>query len=744
MFLRSLRPRPSRATLVSLLSCLGLALIGALLAFPTAPALDLAVRPYDQNFLRGVNAIETISGVAGRWTREATALRLPSLGNGTTILALSLLNSRPDGQPDPTVKLALGTHSLTVLHVARSSGQARHFKLLLPSTLAAWLDVQLASDTISLAGDPRQLGVVFQRAQLTATTGGLRVPPPLSLAILVALACFSYGGLRGAGLRDGVALSLTGLISVGVSLGIALRPLDVLPFLMRLSALAGLACAAIWLARLVAPPARRADLLLLRRADLPIYLGLAWWTMPLYQLVLTFDGAPNVTPHPLTSLLGAVTALAALVAFALRGVITQRGWTYRQVFIAILLGGSLAHTLFLIGFAFTRSGPDFWIYFRAVRSFVRDGLPLYNPAELQVNHFGYSFKWPPLYPALLSPFTWFDGLTVLLGHRIVNTVLLGLTAVLLVRQAPSWPLTVTILMLFNFRPATDTLAFGQVDLELLFGATLALLAILRGRNGLAGAIVAFFALLKLYPALLFGFFLVQRRWRSFGGAILAGLVCTAIIVAVFGWATPWIFLTQVIPIIGGSKGSTPWIENQTFSGFFSRFFAPEIVSVPFSTPLLMLATYAFFGITLLVALGLAARREQTPLPHGSRWQNATPLQFSLFLLLTVLAVPAAWMHYQTVTILLFAAIVLHGTTPLPLSRVIALAAAYALIAYGNPWSFTDSTMTGGLGVLGYSYKFYGLLLLFGVSVAELWRDVAPVRLYNRRKKRTAMPPPMGL
>ncbi len=715
------------AQLANLVSCLLLALLCALLAFQLAPRLDLRVSPYDQHFLSGTNAIEIIGGVSGRWTRTVTALRLPNLGARTAILTLGLLNSRPSGQPDPTIHVIDGTQQLVAFTVARSNGQGRHFALLIPPTLHAWVDLRLTSTTFSLGGDPRELGVVFQSAALTPTVGGLRLPPPLSLALLAGLALLCYGALRGASLGTRTALGLALLVAAGVSLGIALRPLAVLPFLNRLGALAGLACATLWLARLIAPPQVSAGRLVLRRADLPIYLGLAWWTMPLFQLVLTLDGAQNVTPNPTTLVIGALTALAALVAFALRGLAARRGWTYRQLLVAVLLGGSLAHSGFLIWFAFTRSGPDFWIYFRAARGFVRDGLPLYDLAGISANHFGYSFKWPPLYAALLSPFALFDGLQVLTGHRIVNTVLLGVSAVLLVRRAPNWPLVAAVLMLFNFRPAADTIAFGQVDLELLLGVTLVVIAALRGRDGWAGAVIAVLTLIKLYPALLFGFFLMQRRWRAFGGAILAGLVCTALTVAAFGWQTQWIFVTQVVPIIGGGGSSTPWIENQTFSGFFSRFFAPEIVSAPFSTPLIALATYSFFGLTLLLACALAAPHAQPDDTPRAGWQSATPLQISLFLLLTVLAVPAAWMHYQSVTILVFAAILLHGAAPLSLKSATALAVAYALIAYGNQWSFTENTITGGLGVLGYSYKFYGLMLLLGVITAEIWHDRAVQR-----------------
>ncbi len=728
MFLRSLTPTQIRPHLSGLLGCLFLALTLGAAAFQIAPPLALEASSYDQNFLSGADAIEQIGGAPGRWMLGGAELRLPSLGVRSAILSLVLLNSRPENRPDPTITLSVDNQQLAVFPVGHSNGQARRFMLLLPSTLRSSLGIQISSDTISLPSDPRPLGVVFQAARLAPTAGGLRLPPLLSLVALASIALLSYGALYGTGMGARTALGLVILITAGLAAVIALRPLEGVPFLGRLGGLAGIACATVWLARLIAPPQRSAGRLVLRRADLPIYLGLAWWTMPLYQIVLTLDGAHNGAPNPATIAIGAATALAALAALPLRGVAARRGWTYRQVLTAVLLGGSLAHTLFLIGFAFSRSGPDFWIYFRAARGFVRDGLPLYDVEGIRANHFGYSFKWPPLYAAILSPFTIFDGTSVLIGHRIINTLFLGATAVLLLRRAPNWPIAVAILLLFNFRPATDTIAFGQVDIELLLGATLTLLATLRGRDSLAGALIAVFTLIKLYPALLFGFFLAQRRWRVLIGALIAGLACTALSLATFGWEAHWAFISQVIPLIGGGGSSTPWIENQTFSGFFSRFFAPRISSEPFSTPLVSVATYAFFGLTLLLAFVLAAARAPKDVDRWASWKSTAPLQFSLFLLLTVLAVPAAWMHYQTVTLLIFAAIVLHSDAPLRLGSATALAAAYALIAYGNQGSFTGISISRGIMLLGYSYKFYGLMLLLGIISVEIWHDLATQRV----------------
>jgi hypothetical protein len=58
-----------------------------------------------------------------------------------------------------------------------------------------------------------------------------------------------------------------------------------------------------------------------------------------------------------------------------------------------------------------------------------------------------------------------------------------------------------------------------------------------------------------------------------------------------------------------------------------------------------------------------------------------------------------------------------------LPRAAVLALSFALIAYGNQWSFYDGTIMGVLTIAGSSYKFYGMLLLGGVLAGMLLEDL---------------------
>jgi len=54
--------------------------------------------------------------------------------------------------------------------------------------------------------------------------------------------------------------------------------------------------------------------------------------------------------------------------------------------------------------------------------------------------------------------------------------------------------------------------------------------------------------------------------------------------------------------------------------------------------------------------------------------------------------------------------------PLSPARAAMVALAFALIAYGNQWTFFDGTPRPGLTALALSREFYGLVLLWAATV----------------------------
>src|SRR6185295_16081386 len=188
----------------------------------------------------------------------------------------------------------------------------------------------------------------------------------------------------GIGLSRALAWALAVLAAALLAIGVAMRPIETLPFIQRVALLPGVGCLGIWLARWLAPPSTTNDegrttnddesrlertssfvtrpSSFVRGADLPIYLAALWWMGPLWQWVETADGAMNVTPAPTTSWIGGALALGLLGLagwYAMRGrtlPLTQRAGTLRRVALILFVVAALAHLVYMIWFAFQRQG----------------------------------------------------------------------------------------------------------------------------------------------------------------------------------------------------------------------------------------------------------------------------------------------------------------------------------------------------------------------------------------------------
>jgi hypothetical protein len=737
-----------------------LALLLLALAYTRAWPLAVDIGTRDNRFISGFNASEDFGGRLVRWTSGDATIALPRPPDGRpALLSITLLNSRPEGSPDPRVTLSADGRPLVVFDVPRTRGTSsiQTYRVPLPGGFRFdWATrIQLHSDTITLPDDPRPLGVVVDQVALAPLGGGVRLPSLWLLCWGMLLGGLCYGFARSIGLSRALAWALAALVAALLAIGVALRPIETLPFVQRVALLPGVGCLGIWLARWLAPPITTNDerpttkgdvpsrhtvssfvlrpSSFVRGADLPIYLAALWWMGPLWQWVETADGAANVTPAPTTSWLGGALALGlrGLAGwYALRGRTLpqdQRAGTLRRAALVLFVAAALAHLVYMIWFAFQRQGPDFWILFKGARDWARGG-SFYDLDAIIENHFGHVFKVPPFYGMLFVPFVFQDGERILLFHRIMNVILLSATALIWFRMGGVRILSAAgagMLILLNFRPLADTIAFGQIDLALLLALTLALWALRSDRprlDVLAGALVALGTLFKVYPLLLLAFFVVKRRWWAVAGFALGMLVLNGISIGVIGWEMHRVYLFEVLPRIGGT---TSWVENQTISGFLARLVLPPTDTTIFHNRPIELLGLALGGVVGLLACVLALRPARS---NGTRFA----LQYGAFGLVMVLAVPAAWMHYETLLFLPFAALLLHARDrQVGLPRAALLAISFALAGYGNQWSYYDGTVLGILTVLGVSYKFYGMLLLGGVLAATVlegwapsWRDLA--------------------
>src|SRR6266542_4843903 len=555
---------------VSALIAAVLVAIGFGLAWP----LKLDVGAGDARFVSGFNAVETIRGIQYRWTTANATIAMPQLPDGQAgMLTLRVLNGRPTGQPVLHMQLSANGEAIGALTLPPS--HERVYRMMIPpSRRLDWATrIVLQSDTITLPDDPRPLGGGVDWVRLEVMPSAVPLLPIWLLLWSLGMGALGYALLRSIGRSRPMAVVGSVALAALIALGIAARPLEVLPFVQRVPALLGLGCLGAWYA--------------------------------LRGRLLPSDQA------------GAAIACGALAIFA---------------------AVAAAHLGYMIWYAFQRQGPDFWILFKGARDWARGG-SLYDLEAVRTNHFGHVFKVPPFYGMLFVPWVFQDGERILFFHRVLNCILIGTTALVWLRM---WGLrffslaAASLLILLNFRPMTDTMAFGQIDLALLLVLTLALWALRADRDVLAGVLIALGTLFKIYPVLLLAFLVVKRRWWGLAGFALGMLLFNGVAVAVMGWEMHRVYLTEVFPSIGGT---TSWVENQTISGFLARFVAPPTESEIFKDRAL-----ALLGLGISALVGLAACVLVLP-PARSR-DTTFALQYSLFPLLMVLVVPAAWMHYE--------------------------------------------------------------------------------------------------
>jgi Glycosyltransferase family 87 len=107
-------------------------------------------------------------------------------------------------------------------------------------------------------------------------------------------------------------------------------------------------------------------------------------------------------------------------------------------------------------------------------------------------------------------------------------------------------------------PLNRNLLYGQFYIFLLLLIVAACWANLRGRDGLAGALLAIAVACKVFPVLLFLFFLRRGKWRALLTGALTGLAALSASVAIFGWNLHRTYLHQILPWTLRGEGLPPY------------------------------------------------------------------------------------------------------------------------------------------------------------------------------------------
>lgn len=685
--------------------------------------VNIIVGQNDSMYFEGTHVVEQLivngESVDFRWTKALSGIRFPQLIGGMKIISLTLLNGSPDVQMIEKINVYLTSSKiateLTVNHTIR-----QYHVLVLNQFQWSWsVPFKIDSAVWNSINDPRMLGVMILGASLSVIAPIIPVISMYTILCIVAIA--GLLGVFAILMRIPPVLSVWMIISVNMVIGLCLwwRPYEVMQFLFWGVAWLFVGITGIGIAYVMGIVQPNWSM---RGVDLPVWCGVVWWSLPIIQLLLKADHVliPLMT---YTQWMGIVLA-ALLVSGRLSVWVLRRSryqhlaqliasW-YGMITMAIM---SLMHQVVVLPRVFQYGSGDFSIWLNAARRWMYTDV-LYQVKVVTDNPFAV-YKRPPFYILFFTPFIALSDMTVLNYFRIVNIGLLVATLLIwmvIINPTARWWWLATMVIVLNYQPLYDSITFGQTDVVLLFGFTLVFWCMQRDRDGWAGIVLAFLVSLKIYPIIVLMFFVVKRRWWALVGFVLGMILWNGWAIWASDWHTSILYVQTILPSIGGT---TSWIDNQTIAGFLTRFYDTPYEMQRFGIPQVEhIASY--LSMVLSAAVCIVALRE---FPRNS---SAYALQYGLFMILMVVAIPVAWIHYTTLLIMVFVMIWWHFRDRLlPFGVFGVIGMSYALIAFGNYKSFGYPEYYGFITLLMMSYKFYGIVLLTGLIFYELLRhDVA--------------------
>ncbi|WP_263356734.1 glycosyltransferase 87 family protein [Acidicapsa ligni] len=133
---------------------------------------------------------------------------------------------------------------------------------------------------------------------------------------------------------------------------------------------------------------------------------------------------------------------------------------------------------------------------------------------------------------------------------------------------------ISLVILLSY-PMYRNLLYGQFYIFLLLLLTAACFSYLRGYRVLAGVLVAIAAACKIFPLLLFVFFLQRRDWRALASATATGLSAIAVSIAVFGVNANRTWLEEILPWVTRGEGLGIYTTTPSISGVLHCLFLSE-------------------------------------------------------------------------------------------------------------------------------------------------------------------------
>ena len=301
---------------------------------------------------------------------------------------------------------------------------------------------------------------------------------------------------------------------------------------------------------------------------------------------------------------------------------------------------------------------DFFQEWASARNW-RESLPIYTPQRVTVERY-LGIRWvpegpradyfleinahPPTSVLLALPFGMLDYADAFVLWDVVSLAALVLTVWLVFRELgiarSPWLWLLLPMSCLACSPILENLYQGQLSLILLFLVTLAWVADRSGKSGWAGVMLAAATAIKLFPAFLFLYFLLRRRWRALAAGAVALVVLTGLTVVVLGPGCYVAYVHDALP--EAARFRSGW-ANRSLPGLWSKLFDPAEMFLPgLVRPVLRSRALAVVG-TAISCIGIVALL--VPVVLRVQGREGLDRAFALSVVAMLLVSPLVWSHY---------------------------------------------------------------------------------------------------
>jgi hypothetical protein len=228
-------------------------------------------------------------------------------------------------------------------------------------------------------------------------------------------------------------------------------------------------------------------------------------------------------------------------------------------------------------------------------------------------------------------------------------------------------------LLLMSAPVSLNFYWGQSQLIVLALMVSAMRTMERGRDGSAGLLIAIAGLLRAYPLLLVGYFVVRRKWRAAGFAMAGIAAGTLLTIAAVG-------LPQTLGFIHAASWLTDnylvnRVDNLSLGPFVSRTFW-ALTGTAYGSPtdwirraIIAVADLLVLGVTIRATMADANRDDPD-------WRI-----YSLWIAASLMLTPVGWHHYLVLLAIPFVQLVASASKGRSSARAVWMAAlSYLLCA----------------------------------------------------------------